>query len=40
LQALAQQCGFNSKSTFNRYFKKVTGQLPSEFMFAFSDSEK
>lgn len=40
LLALAEQCGFNSKSSFNRYFKKVTGQSPSEFMLAFSDSEK
>jgi AraC-like DNA-binding protein len=30
--ALAEQCGFNSKSSFNRHFKKVTGQSPSEFM--------
>lgn len=40
LLALAEQCGFNSKSSFNRHFKKVTGQSPSEFMLAFSDSEK
>ena len=40
LLALAQQCGFNSKSSFNRYFKKVTGQSPSEFIFAESGSEK
>jgi AraC-like DNA-binding protein len=40
LLALAQQCGFNSKSSFNRYFKKVTGQSPSEFMLTVSDSEK
>jgi AraC-like DNA-binding protein len=40
LLALAEQCGFNSKSSFNRYFKKVTGQSPSEFMQAVSDSVK
>lgn len=32
LMALAEECGFNSKSSFNRYFKKATGQSPSEFM--------
>lgn len=32
LLALALECGFNSKSAFNRYFKKATGQSPSEFM--------
>ncbi len=31
LLALAYDCGFNSKSSFNRYFKKHTGQTPSEF---------
>jgi AraC-like DNA-binding protein len=39
LLALAEQCGFNSKSSFNRYFKKVTGQSPSEFLAALSASE-
>jgi AraC-like DNA-binding protein len=28
--SLAYECGFNSKSSFNRYFKKVTGTPPSE----------
>lgn len=29
--ALAFECGFNSKATFNRVFKKSTGLTPSEF---------
>lgn len=32
LLALAFECGFNSKSTFNRAVKKITGQLPSAFV--------
>ncbi|MBV6443520.1 MAG: helix-turn-helix domain-containing protein [Haliscomenobacteraceae bacterium CHB4] len=32
LLALAMECGFNSKSAFNRYFKKATGQPPSDFL--------
>ncbi len=32
LFALALECGFNSKSAFNRYFKKATGQSPSAFL--------
>ena len=31
LLALAYECGFNSKTSFNRHFKKLTGQSPSEF---------
>jgi len=31
LMAVAYDCGFNSKSSFNRYFKKITGQTPSQY---------
>lgn len=32
LIALAYECGFQSKSSFNRYFKKMTGQTPSQYV--------
>jgi AraC-like DNA-binding protein len=32
LLALAYDCGFNSKASFNRNFKKFTGQTPSEYL--------
>lgn len=31
LLAIAFECGFNSKTTFNRAFKKMTGKAPSTF---------
>jgi AraC-like DNA-binding protein len=30
--SLAYECGFNSKTTFNRFFKKVTGLSPTEYL--------
>ena len=32
LLALAFECGFSSKSSFNKFFKKSTGKTPTEFM--------
>ena len=30
-EAIAHDCGYSSRSTFNKHFKKNTGYLPSEF---------
>lgn len=32
LLGIAFECGFNSKATFNRAFKKITGQSPKEWL--------
>jgi AraC-like DNA-binding protein len=32
IMSLAYDCGFNSKSSFNKYFKKVTTQTPTEYI--------
>ncbi|MGI9531217.1 helix-turn-helix domain-containing protein [Lutimonas sp.] len=31
MMSVANDCGFSNKSTFNRHFKRITGQTPSEF---------
>lgn len=31
IMAIAWDCGFNSKSAFNRIFKNITGQTPSQY---------
>lgn len=35
--ALAYECGFNSKSSFNKYFKSVTDTTPSQYMKALNE---
>lgn len=32
LLGIAQECGFNSKATFNRVFKKLTNHSPSDYL--------
>ena len=32
LLGIAQECGFNSKATFNRVFKKLTNYSPTEYL--------
>lgn len=40
LEALAYDCGFNSKTTFNKYFKHYTGMVPSEYRNKYASSKK
>ncbi|MBW0178394.1 AraC family transcriptional regulator [Sediminibacterium sp.] len=39
IMSIAYECGFNSKSSFNKNFKKVTGQSPSEYMSQLSNQK-
>ena len=39
LLGIAQDCGFNSKATFNRTFKKMVGQTPSAYIKEIAQSE-
>jgi YesN/AraC family two-component response regulator len=32
LPGIAMDCGFNSKASFNRIFKQITGQTPTEYI--------
>lgn len=37
IMSLAYDCGFNSKSSFNKNFKKATGQSPSDYISSLSN---
>ena len=40
IAGLAYECGFNSQPTFQRAFKSIQGESPSEFLLKHSDSGK
>lgn len=37
IESLAYECGFNSKSSFNKYFKEYTSYSPSAYRLSFSN---
>jgi len=39
LLSMAYDCGFNSKSSFNRYFKKATNHTPSQYVKSLQNAE-
>ena len=39
IMSLAYDCGFNSKSSFNKNFKKATGLSPSEYLASTADTD-
>ncbi|MCF1713305.1 helix-turn-helix domain-containing protein [Flavihumibacter sp. RY-1] len=39
IMSLAYDCGFNSKSSFNKNFKKATGLSPSEYLASIADKD-
>ena len=40
IAGLAYECGFNSQPTFQRAFKSIQGESPSEFLLKHTDSGK
>jgi len=40
IEGIAESCGFNSKASFNRYFRDISGCTPSEYRRKFSDSSE
>jgi len=39
LISIAYDAGFNSKASFNRIFKQMTGMTPSEYFFKIKSSQ-
>jgi len=38
IEGIAESCGFNSKASFNRYFREIIGCTPSEYRRKFNDT--